>query len=453
MMKLTTLLIEWALTSAFLILTVAALRALLGKRVSASLRYALWAVVLIRLLVPVQLFSLPVPAALSRPDRGPLAETAPPAVVTIVPDATVGEPAITIPQSGEAAADHDITTAPADSTRKSEPVSLSRVLIWLWAAGSTVMLTAFFISNLSFARRLRRAREPLKGADCPLPVYTAQGLPSPCLFGLARPAVYVTPGAADDPAMLRHVLAHEYTHFRHGDHIWNLLRGIALAAHWWNPLVWLAMVLSRRDCELACDEGTIRRLGEGERVAYGRTLLALLTVKPRPTDLLTCATTMARGQKRVFDRVTRIAHTPKRWLWAAVAMVLAAMLACVCAFGSAAGPETADELDSQPPVSASPAPLASSSPAPAVTAPAETPPAVNFHPTVFGDGLDFEFLDTGSKHALRFSNLTWAIARTTEFAFQVERYVFLDLDRDGEEELILEMEGQGGFYILRRMDK
>lgn len=169
MMKLTTLLIEWALTSAFLILTVAALRALLGKRVSASLRYALWAVVLIRLLVPVQLFSLPVPAALSRPDRGPLAETAPPAVVTIVPDATVGEPAITIPQSGEAAADHDITTAPADSTRKSEPVSLSRVLIWLWAAGSTVMLTAFFISNLSFARRLRRAREPLKGADCPLP--------------------------------------------------------------------------------------------------------------------------------------------------------------------------------------------------------------------------------------------------------------------------------------------
>ena len=59
-MKLTQTLLEWVLTSAFLILAVAALRALLGRRVSAGLRYALWAVVLVRLLVPVQLFTTPV---------------------------------------------------------------------------------------------------------------------------------------------------------------------------------------------------------------------------------------------------------------------------------------------------------------------------------------------------------------------------------------------------------
>ncbi len=45
-MKLTQTLLEWTLTSALLILVITALRALLGKRVSAGLRYALWAVVL-----------------------------------------------------------------------------------------------------------------------------------------------------------------------------------------------------------------------------------------------------------------------------------------------------------------------------------------------------------------------------------------------------------------------
>ena len=54
-MKLTQTLLEWVLTSAFLILAVTALRALLGRRVSAGLRYALWAVVLVRLLVPVSI--------------------------------------------------------------------------------------------------------------------------------------------------------------------------------------------------------------------------------------------------------------------------------------------------------------------------------------------------------------------------------------------------------------
>lgn len=135
--------------------------------------------------------------------------------------------------------------------------------------------------------------------------------------------------------MLRHVLVHERTHFRHVDHIWNALRSAALAVHWRNPLVWLAVVLSQRDCELACDKGALKRLGEAERFAYGRTLLALVTAAPRPRDLLRCSTAMTGGGKSVWERVNRIARSPTRWLWAA-AKVLAAVLACVSAFGSAA---------------------------------------------------------------------------------------------------------------------
>ena len=330
------LLLEWVATASLLILAVLALRALLGKRISAGLKYALWAVVLVRLLAPLQLFTLPVPAVAPELDRAPpvpAVSAAPEAAFPDVQGEPVGAPAIVGPALGGVVTNYNTPAQPMAVIL--DIMQIGTVLGWLWLAGALVMTAAFLISNLTFALRLRRVRVPLVGADCPLPVYIADGLPSPCLFGLARPAVYVTEDTAQDPAMLRHILAHEYTHFRHGDHVWNVLRSAALAAHWWNPLVWLAVVLSRRDCELACDEGALKRLGDGERFAYGRTLVALITEKPRPGDLFRCATTMTGGQKSVFDRVTRIARAPKRWLWAAVAAVIAASLACVCAFGQA----------------------------------------------------------------------------------------------------------------------
>lgn len=56
------LLTEWAITSSVLILIVLAVRFLLKDRLSARLKYALWGVVLLRLLVPFQV-ELPAPVS------------------------------------------------------------------------------------------------------------------------------------------------------------------------------------------------------------------------------------------------------------------------------------------------------------------------------------------------------------------------------------------------------
>ena len=359
---MTMMLLEWVLTSIFLILAVLALRAVFGRRVSARLRYALWAVVLLRLLVPVQLFTSPLAGTrfFSESRTGqtvahwPItsgAHATPGPDDVLSPDLT-GEPLTNFPAAPQAP---DPPTVPIIAPAAPAAPDLTKLPVWLgwvWLGGSIALALVLAASNLRFALRLRRSRIPLEEADCPLPVYEAVGLPSPCLFGLARPAVYVTRSATADPAMLRHVLAHEYTHFRQGDHIWSFLRCAALAVHWWNPLVWLAVALSRRDGELACDEGALKRLGDGERLAYGHTLLALVTAKPGPGDLLCFATTMAGEKRSLKERVSRIAHAPKRWLWAAVAVVLATVLACACAFGQAQEPETADGPDPAPTPSA-----------------------------------------------------------------------------------------------------
>lgn len=340
----------WVVSASALILVVLLLRRLLGKRIGAGLRYGLWAVVLVRLLVPVSFFSLPAASlpAVETPEAlreesiyvlpvgsSPLEESG----VHVAEDGTLLDPnSFGYPK---------LTQDGTRVVRYADKITPLELMGWIWMAGSAVMAAALVLSNLHFSRRLRRVRRPLEGTNAPVPVYAASALPSPCLAGLFRPAVYVTEEAAADPVMLRHVLAHELTHYNHRDHLWSVLRGAALAVHWWNPLVWLAVVCSRRDGELACDEGALKRLGDGERTAYGETLLALVTAKARPADLLRFATTMTGEKRSLRERVQRIAAQPRQLVSAVVAVVVLFTLAVVCAFGRVEAKE-ADPLF-QPP--------------------------------------------------------------------------------------------------------
>lgn len=352
---MTEMCVAWVLSASALILMVLLLRGLLGKRISAGLRYGLWMVVLVRLLVPVSLFSLSVTVP-QMPDWDP-PEAMKERSIYVLPvgSSPLEESDVRFSEDGTVAPFGDVSSfgypkLTQDGTRVvryAEKISPLELMGWIWVAGASVMGIVLVASNLRFSRRLRRVRRPLEGTNAPVPVYAASALPSPCLVGLFRPAVYVTEEAAADPMMLRHVLAHELTHYSHRDHLWSILRGAALAVHWWNPLVWLAVVCSRRDGELACDEGALKRLGDGERAAYGETLLALVTAKARPADLLSFATTMTGGKRSLKERIQRIAKQPKQLVSAMVAVMVVLTLSALVAFGQAKGRE-ADPL-LQPP--------------------------------------------------------------------------------------------------------
>lgn len=331
---------EWIVSASVLILVVLALRGALGKRISAGMRYGMWAVVLVRLLVPVSLLAVTVPELpvwtppesmreqniyVLPVDRAPVEESG----VYVAEDGTLAE----VNSFGYSRLENDGRTV----VRYADKISMLELGKWVWISGGVLLGGVLLASNLRFWLRLRRARRRLEGTGGPIPVYAAAGLPSPCLVGLLRPAVYVTEEAAVNPVMLRHVLAHEMTHYRHLDHLWSVLRGAALAIHWWNPLVWLAVVLSRRDGELACDEGALKQLGDGERTAYGETLLTLVTAKARPQDLLSFATTMTGGKRSLRERIQRIARRPRQLAGAVVVTALVLTLTVLVTFGQARG--------------------------------------------------------------------------------------------------------------------
>lgn len=343
--------IEWAITASFLILIVLALRAALGGKISAGMRYALWGVVLVRLLLPISLFSLRVTAPLIPAWTPPEAMLEESIYILPVGSAPLADAGVHILEDGTLADANSfgyprLTDGGERVVRYADKVSPLELLNWIWLAGAVAMGGMLVWANGRFFRRLRRVRRPLEGTAAPIPVYVANGLPSPCLVGALRPAVYVTPEAAADPVILRHVLAHELTHYNHLDHLWSVLRGAALAVHWWNPLVWLAVTYSRRDGELACDEGALRKLGDGERAAYGETLLALVTAKSKPGDLLCFATTMTGEKRSLRERIRRISYQSKTFAGAVVAVAAVLTFATLTAFGQAkAAPEPDAEAD------------------------------------------------------------------------------------------------------------
>lgn len=326
---------EVLLTSSALILALLVLRRVFRKRISRRVQYALWGLVLLRLLVPVNLpaadFSV---LSVSEPARVQMEERLEEEPVYVLPVSTQeiarssARPNVILPMEGRYSEVTQAEGGPAVLTKYA--FTLEEVLGLIWVAGMGCMGLWLAASNLRFWHMLRKKRIPMELPECRYPVYLVEeGLVSPCLFGLFRPAVYLTPAAMESGEGLRHVLAHEETHGRHGDPLWSLLRSVCLAVYWFDPLVWWAAAAAREDCELACDESALRRLGEGERIPYGQTLLRLIPLQKLSGGMLLTATTMTSDKKRMTERITRIAENRK--MRAAALCAALAVTAAVCA--------------------------------------------------------------------------------------------------------------------------
>ena len=343
--------LEWAISAAALTAIIIALRLALRGKISLRLQYALWLPVLLRLIVPFCLgtaeFSignLTQLAAKTETGRfiSALSDTELPrrtySAAYDEAEREYAEKGADI--SGMPDAEFSETVDYEIMSRMGGTHSIRDVIVTVWIIGAAAVGLALIFSNIRFAAGLKKSRRIFDGQTYTLPVYVSPMTDTPCLHGLFRPAVYLTPEAAEDETVRRHSIRHELTHFSHGDHVWSALRGVCLAVHWYNPLVWWAAILSRNDSELACDEATVKMLGENERAEYGRTLIEM-TCRKRP-DILLTATTMTGGKGSLRERIAMLAKKPKTAAAALVAVILIVAAAAGCTF-TGAGKDIAEE--------------------------------------------------------------------------------------------------------------
>lgn len=328
---------EWMISSSALIVVIGLLRLCLRGRISLRLQYALWGIVLLRLLVPFN----PVQSQLSV-----LNVTREPAVQAFMESAQ--EP-ISFESDGFVADAETGEKTPvtnthflADRENLNDLYSLADFALDIWILGCLIVFGFMLTSNLRFVSKLRRNRVPLEKSGISMPVYVTEKVETPCLVGLIRPAIYLTPESASQER-IDYVLAHEMTHCRHGDSILALLRCAALALHWYNPLVWWAAKISKQDGELACDEGTIARLGEEKRAEYGRTLLELTCSNGKSNVMLT-ATTMTGSKRTLKERISHIAVRPNMTAATVIVVLLVTVIAVGCTFTGAQETNPLSEL-------------------------------------------------------------------------------------------------------------
>lgn len=296
--------LNMSIAAGWLILAVIALRLLL-RRAPKRFRLLLWAVVGLRLALPWSIESALslIPSAQTLPEgimleRAPVLDTGISALNGAI---NPGFTAAFTPELGVSANPLQVLL----------PIAAA-----FWMLGAAAMLLWALVSWLRLRKRVREAVRLEEN------VYEGE-IASPFVLELFRPRIYLPFSLENGEREL--VLAHERAHITAGDHIIKPLGWLLLAAHWYNPLVWLAYALFCRDIELACDERVVRGLSLSDRADYSQALLDLS--RPRG-GVRACP--LAFGESSVKGRVKSVLSYKKPAFWLVLLAVVVCVGAAVC---------------------------------------------------------------------------------------------------------------------------
>lgn len=229
---------------------------LLLKKAPKKYSYILWAVALVRLIVPISFESV-----LSLIPANP----------TPIPNEILYN--IT-PQINTGVTNFD------QSICSSQPIadvvaSVNPMQVWffwgsfIWISGIAFLLILGILSLKKIKVRIKNANYEKDD------IYISDNVETPFVLGLIQPKIYLPASLSESEK--EYILLHERTHIKRFDHVIRFISYLTLCIHWFNPLVWIAFWLSGKDMEMSCDESVINRLGHSVKKDYSQSLLNLAT--------------------------------------------------------------------------------------------------------------------------------------------------------------------------------
>lgn len=291
--------LNMSITASYVILAVVLIRLLL-KKVPKSISYALWCVVLFRLICP---FSFESVLSLL-PSTNPLP---PEILVSQTPMINIGIPII----------DNSVTL-PAPLVGDS--VNPMRVWITigmiLWLTGVLVLVAYSAISYLLLKRRVGTAVLVENN------IFECATIFSPFVLGLFKPKIYLPKGLQKEEKA--YILKHEQFHIKRKDNIIKLFSFLVLCVHWFNPLVWISFILMTKDMEMSCDEAVLKQMGSDIKQDYSLSLLSLAVSHKIPNG-----SPLAFGESNIKSRITNVLNYKKPAFWVIIVAVIAVISICV----------------------------------------------------------------------------------------------------------------------------
>lgn len=271
---------------------------LLLKKTPKIFSYALWGIVLFRLLCP---FSF---------ESG----------VSLIPTGKVSIPQDIIynstPQISTGIAVLDSMVNPLLPAPSNIGNSVNPIQIWLfigaaiWSLGLLAMLIYSIIAFVKLKRNL------IGAAHLKENIYLADHISTPFVMGLLKPKIYLPSSLSDGEKDF--IIAHELCHLKRFDHATRILGFAALVVHWFNPLAWIAFIASGKDMELSADESVMQKMDRDIRAEYSQSLLRFGTVKR-----MIHATPLAFGEGDTKNRVKNVLNYQKPALGVVVIAIVA----------------------------------------------------------------------------------------------------------------------------------
>ena len=309
-------LFNMSLTASVVICIVLVLRLIL-KKVPKVVSYALWSVVLFRLLCPISIESdfsffnlLDTPTK----DSGTVSS-----VIEYIPENIVHTeyPSVTMPIPGISNVINEALPQGQEQLVADPLEAPTSFATYIWMIGILVMV---IYSIVSYIRLHQTLLSSVKLHDN---IFLADSISSPFVMGLIRPKIYLPSSLSEKER--DYIILHEQHHIRRGDHVVKLLSFIALCLHWFNPLVWVAFIQSGKDMEMSCDEAVLRKLGEEIRVDYSASLISLATGRR-----IIAGAPLAFGEGNTEGRIKNIAKWKKPAVWVIVVAVIVCVVLTVC---------------------------------------------------------------------------------------------------------------------------
>ncbi|MBT7122048.1 MAG: M48 family metalloprotease, partial [Clostridia bacterium] len=244
----------------------------------------------------------------------------------------------------------EVSTDTSGRAPPKAPMSAIDILAIVWLAGIAVMVSIIAASNIAFMRKVRRNRaytspgfdEMLSQCADDLRIRQKIGavrmsdINTVAVCGIFRPKLLISPQVFDalGEQEKRHVIMHELGHIKRKDTLVCLILTIVNVLHWFNPLVWIAFVLFRKDLEIMCDSKVLRGLPRAERSRYANTLLTLVGKTGTKRNRLAMAMFMSKaGIKRRIAMIAK--YKRNKPIVVALALILAVGIAITgCTVGT-----------------------------------------------------------------------------------------------------------------------
>ena len=347
--KLLNNLMQIGLTVSLAALVPLILRRLMKKRYPARMVCVVWAILALRLLIPVQL-TLP---------QAPV-QVMPRTSYVVQSDQTAfrqaGLPVTQTPARWVTGTQAETLSAADTGTVKT--VDITDILLTLWLAGVIACVLWQGIGYYRLIRSLKGTSQPVERADLhtilqeqcadlvidrEIPLRVSSAADCPMLAGFIHPTLYL-PDERISRTDAAFIFRHELTHYKHGDLWLKLLLLAARCLHWFNPLVHLIARFAQEDIEAACDDAVVRGHDGAYRRAYGETILrSAIAQSQKRKALVSCfgddKKTLMRRFEGLFDKSVK-----KRGV-ALVVMIalLVGSLSCTIAVGDRSTPQTTEE--------------------------------------------------------------------------------------------------------------